>query len=260
MGILERRRIRKIKEEAQDQTAQGETETRIPIRRTEKGEKIKHTIPILALTILAFFLDTQILAGQYGENIGVIASIVLIVLSSVILIFLTNKLYHPPSDLFIVVRLVDERNEESKYEITKWLIPKKIIGKYEVIGQQYTLETTDGLAYFCDDLTWDDYNKELKITFGYMNLDRFAFITQKATFERVMKMNKALIKKNNLIKDHMEIMIDLKAREISNERIKRILRTRIKGDIEIGQAHGERIIEDIDKEEQQIRNILTGAE
>ena len=262
MGILERHRIKKLHEEAQVNTISND-KTLIEVKenlKKRRKDKIKYFIPLVLGLLLSGLIDYQILKGQYGNDVSIIGTAITEASMGLIVIIIIIRSYKPPADLFVNIELTDPENPESTYKIEKWLIPRPMIESIKEIGQNYTIDTIDGLAFVTEHLDYNYTTGKLTIKFGYMNLDRFAFLTDKSTFERQTGILERYRKKTELQDTYMETMIEERSREKADRRIEYIFNAKYESEREKVNKNTEKIKQEITDMDREIKDLTINKE
>nr|BAF30827.1 hypothetical protein [Thermoplasma acidophilum] len=266
MGLLERRKLKKIQEEARANAIQidGSTaqdyleyqEKTKKYRRKARRETIKALIPLSIATTTAGLFTNYMFSSSIGPKYSLPLTIGTIATELMLLAIIISKTYQPASDLFIVTGLTDPDNPKSAIYIEKWLIPKKLIENYHIDGSQYSVQTTEGMAYLCEDMRYDYNSGELYIKFGWPNLDRFAFLTKQETFHLMEKILNKLMTKIEIQEAYQEVSINLKTKERSNKMIHRIFRSLYNHDESESQQDIREMTEEMTGIDEEIKSII----
>ena len=261
VNLFEKRKAKKLMQEV-EQNVQNqisdEERAYYEKMRNHKAEMRRRMRRKLIPAIILYLIDAVMiyeLLGPSTNSYDIPITAGIIIIETLLLYRFISSIYMPTSDMFIVTGLTDRENPESQIFLQKWLIPRKLIAQYNIDGSQYAVNTVEGMAYLCDDLEFDPDTGELNITFGYPNLDRWAFLTKQGTHENMKKILKKLMKKNTLYDSFMDITVPLKAQEIAEEKIRRITATTYAQDTDAKQL-SEDINREMETTDEEIKNIL----
>ncbi len=252
--MFEKRKLKKIQELAKEQNLDEEEyrQRKKDYRRKNLISDLKKTIPGIFYTFLAFLISYEILKSSVGGAYSLMISIPSLIFIYIIMWGMISRTYSPAYEKFIVCGHVDPENKESAWMFQKWMIPRKIVERYFVIGTQFSLMTTEGLMFFCEYIDFDHDTGTLKIRFGWPKMDEFAFLTEHGVFHNMKEIMPLLLKKIQQLEANMEVLVHLQARDLEEAHFKRIMhvmldmtRAKAEEDLEILQR-------EIDKTNEQI--------
>jgi hypothetical protein len=250
------RRERKRREKIQMLANEGKTtDSSLPeesYKRRNRREDIKKGIPLVILNLLSFFILYGVLSSSVGQYVSVGITIPTVLFTNIIMYGIVSKTYTPSYEKFIVIGHVDPNNPDSAIKINKWLMPRKIVDKYLVLGKQYALMTEEGLMWFCEYL---DFNREtgvLKVIFGLPDMDEFAFLTKHGVFHNMKEIIPLMLKKIQQLEANIEIIADLKAKDLESSHFKRVMHALLDMTRAKSMEDLERIQEEIDRTSEQI--------
>lgn len=250
----ERKRQKKIQKLAREGEApeQEHVGAEDSYRKRNRREDIRKGIPLLLLNILSFFILYEILSSSVGETVSLGISIPTVLFMNFIMYSIVSRTYTPSYEKFIVLGHVDPDNTESAWLFQKWLIPRKIVYKYFIIGTQFSMMTSEGLMFFAEYIDFDYDTGVLKITFGWPKMDEFAFLTEHGVFHNMKNLIPLLLKKIQQLEANIEVLVHLEAKDLEAAHFKRIMHvildmTRAKTDEDL-----ERLQEEMDKTNEQI--------
>lgn len=192
------------------------------------------------------------LSSSVGRAVALGISIPTVLFMNFIMYGIVSKTYTPSYEKFIVVGHVDPDNTDSAIKIQKWLLPRKIVNKYLILGKQYALMTEEGLMWFCESLEFNYDTGVLHVVFGLPDMDEFAFLTKHGIFHNMKEIIPLMLNKIQQLEANIEIIANLKAKDMEAAHFKRIMHvlldmTRAKSNEDL-----ERLQEEIDSTTEQI--------
>jgi hypothetical protein len=252
------RRERKRQEKKQRLANEGEapeqesTRAEESYRKRNRREDIRKGLPLVLLNILSFFILYGVLSSSVGRAVALGISIPTVLFMNFIMYGIVSKTYTPSYEKFIVVGHVDPDNTDSAIKIQKWLLPRKIVNKYLILGKQYALMTEEGLMWFCESLEFNYDTGVLHVVFGLPDMDEFAFLTKHGIFHNMKEIIPLMLNKIQQLEANIEIIANLKAKDMEAAHFKRIMHvlldmTRAKSNEDL-----ERLQEEIDSTTEQI--------
>ncbi len=260
------RRERKRREEIQTLANEGKppvlesTRAEESYRKRNRREDIRNGIPLVLLNVLSFFILYGVLSSSVGQAVALGITIPTVLFMNIIMYGIVSKTYTPSYEKFVVIGHVDPENSDSAIKVQKWLLPRKIVDKYLVLGKQYALMTEEGLMWFCEYLDFNRDTGVLKVIFGLPDMDEFAFLTKHGVFHNMKDTIPLLLKKIQQLEANIEIIANLKAKDMEAAHFERIMHvlldmTRAKSNEDL-----ERLKEEIDSTTEQINIRLRPKE
>jgi hypothetical protein len=250
----ERKRQKKIQKLANEGEAPEKDSSRAgdSYRRRNRHEDIMKGLPLVLLNVLSFFILYGVLSSSVGRAVSLGISIPTVLFMNFIMYGIVSKTYTPSYEKFIVLGHIDPENTDSAWLFQKWLIPRKIISKYFIMGRQFSLMTSEGLMFFAEYLDFDYDTGDLKITFGWPTMDEFAFLTEHGVFHNMKDLIPLLLKKIQQLEANIEVLVHLEAKDLEAAHFKRIMHvmldmTRAKTNEDLG-----RLQQEMDKTNEQI--------
>lgn len=244
------RRERKRQEKIQKLANEGKNPEQVnnqpdeSYRKRNRREDIKKTAPLVLLDILSFFVLYAVLSSSVGRSISLGISIPTVIMMNFVMYAIVSRTYTPSYEKFIVLGHVDPDNTDSAWLFQKWLIPRKIVNKYFIMGMQFSMMTSEGLMFFAEYIDFDYDTGVLKITFGWPKMDEFAFLTEHGVFHNMKDLIPLLLKKIQQLEANIEVLVHLEAKDLEAAHFKRIMHvmldmTRAKSDEDLGRLQKE---------------------
>lgn len=221
-------------------------------KRRNRIEDAKKSIPLIFLNLLSFLIFYEILVSSVGEAVSIGVSLPSIILVNFIIYFIVSRTYSPPYEKFVVVGHVDPKNTDSAIKIEQWLIPKGIVSRYLISGMQFTLQTVNGLMYFCEQIDFNYDTGNLTVIFGWPNMDEFAFLMDHGIFHNMKESIPLLLKKIQQLEANIEVLVHLEAKDLEAAHFKRIMHVLLDMTKTKSQEDLKRLQEEIDRTTEQI--------
>lgn len=199
-----------------------ELEKALQHRHENRVRDIKKLIPVILGAILGGYFSRTLLTSVVSGNTATVIVIASLVVSFVLMWWITVRTYMPPGVDYTVTGHVDPKDIHSMITIQDVHVPKDLITNVHQDAPNFPIMRDFGPSNLCDSFEWDPLTGEINMTPAWGANSEYEFVTSHEVYHNTKEIAKVQARTINNYDSYMDLEIEIRSYDKAVEKLDQI--------------------------------------